>query len=77
VGRDRSLHGIQAPTLVAVGRDDFLFPPERARVLADGIPGAQLRVFERSGHLPFVEERDEFLGEAARFLDQVVGPPAG
>ena len=32
-----------------------------------------LRVYERSGHLPFVEEREDFLGEYLNFLDAADG----
>lgn len=47
---------ITAPTLVLAGRSDFVCPPSQAETLARGIPGAELRVFEKSGHMPFVEE---------------------
>ena len=32
-----------------------------------------LRVYERSGHLPFIEQREEFLGEYLDFLDAADG----
>lgn len=65
--RDR-LAEIRAPTLVAVGRDDWITPPPFAEELAGGIPGARLVVFERSGHLPFVEEPRRFAAEIGGFL---------
>ena len=59
---------INAPTLVLNGADDFLFPPGRAELMSHGIPGARLRVFEASGHLPFVEEEAAFLAAVREFL---------
>ena len=32
-----------------------------------------LRVYERSGHLPFIEQREEFVGEYLNFLDAADG----
>lgn len=65
--RDR-LGQVQAPTLLGVGRHDPQTPVVCSEELADGIPGAQLVVFERSGHSPFLEEPDKFLDVIAGFL---------
>jgi proline iminopeptidase len=46
------LEEIRAPTLVLVGRDDFIAPPSQAERLRRGIPNAEMIVFERSGHHP-------------------------
>lgn len=51
---------IQTPTLVMVGRDDWICPPSQAHLLHDGIPNSELVIFEDSGHLPYVEEADAF-----------------
>jgi proline iminopeptidase len=56
---------ISAPTLIVVGRDDFICPPSQARILHEGIPNSELAVFERSGHFPHVEEPEAFF-EAVR-----------
>jgi len=47
---------IATPTLILAGRDDFVCPPLQAQRLAEGIPGAELHMFEHSGHMPYVEE---------------------
>jgi 3-oxoadipate enol-lactonase len=52
------LRAIQAPTLVIAARDDSATPPEHARVIAEGIPGARLVVLERGAHLVNVETPD-------------------
>ena len=47
---------IACPTLVLVGDDDRLTPPELAREMAAGIRGLQLVVIAESGHLSTVEQ---------------------
>jgi pimeloyl-ACP methyl ester carboxylesterase len=58
------------PTLVLAGRHDPQMPPACSEELAAGIPHAQLAVFERSGHYPFIEEPDAFWEALRRFLTQ-------
>ncbi|HEY6960073.1 MAG TPA: alpha/beta fold hydrolase [Candidatus Limnocylindria bacterium] len=65
--RDR-LESIRVPTLVIVGRDDWITPPEFARELAAGIRGARMAVFDRSGHNTFVEEPRRFAAVVGEFL---------
>ena len=45
------LHRISAPTLVLTGDEDPVFPLENAKMLARGIPDAQLEVVRGGGHL--------------------------
>jgi pimeloyl-ACP methyl ester carboxylesterase len=59
---------IRAPTLLLVGRHDPQMPPFCSEELARGIPDASLILFERSGHYPFIEEREEFWGTVRSFL---------
>lgn len=59
------------PTLVLVGEHDSATPPDRARAIAQGIPGARLVVVPGAGHLPPLErprETTEALGEFLRGL---------
>lgn len=51
---------IEVPTLVMVGRDDFITPLSQAERLQQGMPNADLVVFERSGHMPYIEEPERF-----------------
>jgi 3-oxoadipate enol-lactonase len=63
----RRLEQITAPTLVLHGAEDRLVPPANARILAETIPGAELRIYTRAGHLyPTDEPRAEH--DVARFL---------
>jgi proline iminopeptidase len=59
------LDEISAPTLVLVGKDDFICPPSRAKILQEGIPNSEMVVFENSGHIPYIEEPEGFF-EAVR-----------
>jgi proline iminopeptidase len=51
---------IVAPTLVAVGRHDWICPVDQAEEIHRLVPHSTLAIFERSGHSPQVEEREAF-----------------
>jgi pimeloyl-ACP methyl ester carboxylesterase len=71
LGRVDSRPGLPAigvPTLVVVGEHDALTPPDRAREIAAGIPGARLAVIPRAGHLPTMEEPDAATALLAEWL---------
>jgi proline iminopeptidase len=59
---------IEVPTLVMAGRDDFVFPPECQLQLAAGIPGARLRLVERAGHSPHLEQPAEVMQAVSDFI---------
>ncbi len=54
------LKKIKVPTLVIVGRHDFITNVAMAEEMVKHIPNAQLEVFEESGHYGFVEEPQKF-----------------
>ena len=56
---------ISLPTLILVGRDDFICPPSQAKIMQERIPNSEMVVFEESGHVPYVEEPEAFF-EAVR-----------
>lgn len=56
------------PTLVITGRYDMNVAPSVAYKIHQAIPGSQFVVFEKSGHLPFFEEPDEFVRVMDEFL---------
>jgi pimeloyl-ACP methyl ester carboxylesterase len=62
------LSAIRCPTLVVVGSEDTLTPPAVSEEMARAIPGAQLSIIERAGHLPNVERSDAFTETVAAFL---------
>jgi len=63
--RDR-LDELTMPAVVIIGRHDFICGPRWGEVLAAGIPGARVRVLERSGHFGHVEEPGAFAAAAAQ-----------
>lgn len=68
--RDR-LGEIRAPTLVVVGEHDWLIPPSASRVIAEGIPGAELVVIPEAGHFSFIERTEAYADAVRRFLAAV------
>ncbi|MEP6686907.1 MAG: alpha/beta fold hydrolase [Gemmatimonadales bacterium] len=60
------------PTLVVVGEEDVLTPPDAARRMAALIPGARLVVIPGAGHVPPLERPSETTAEIREFL-RVVG----
>ena len=62
------LDQVAAPTLVLAGRRDRTCSVEAAEAMARGIAGAELTVFERSGHMAFVEEPERYLAAVRGFL---------
>jgi 3-oxoadipate enol-lactonase len=61
------LNRIAAPTLVVHGEQDVFVPPANALVLAERIPGAQLRLWPDAAHMYIIDE-PEADHEIARFL---------
>jgi pimeloyl-ACP methyl ester carboxylesterase len=57
------LGAIKARTLVITGTDDTLIPPSESEALMMAIPGAQMRLIPRAGHL-VAYERSEAFNEA-------------
>ena len=50
------LPALRCPVLVMCGADDQLTPPEHAREIAQCVPGAQLRIVPRCGHMLTMEQ---------------------
>jgi 3-oxoadipate enol-lactonase len=59
---------ITVPTLVLVGSQDAITPPEEAERMAAAIPGARFEVIEGAGHLSNLERWDAFNAALAAFL---------
>jgi 3-oxoadipate enol-lactonase len=59
---------IRAPTLVASGAHDFLWPPEIGRQVADLIPGANFVTMHDAAHFPHLQAPETVMGLARSFL---------
>ena len=68
--RVKRLGAIRVPTLVLVGKDDILTPPDFARALAKKIRRARLQVLP-GGHAFYLEQADLFNRVLLRFLKSV------
>jgi len=64
---------IRCPTLVLAGRQDWISPVELAEEIHRLIPGSELVIFERSGHMPQVEEPEAFVRVVREFLHRPGG----
>lgn len=62
------LSKVTAPTLVTVGRADWITPPECSETIVGLMPNARLAVFEESGHSPQVEQAEEWIARVREFL---------
>ncbi|HWC56237.1 MAG TPA: alpha/beta fold hydrolase [Sphingomicrobium sp.] len=65
--RDRA-ERIRVPTLVLVGDQDLVTPPELSDELLDLIPEARMQVIEGAGHIVNLEKADEFNRVVAEFV---------
>jgi pimeloyl-ACP methyl ester carboxylesterase len=64
----KQLKEIQAPTLVATGREDVLIPAANSEILAREIPGAELAIFDNAGHGFVTSAREPLLKVLKGFL---------
>ena len=66
------LGAITVPTLVVVGEQDLLTPPDQAKAVADAIPGARYELMTGPGssHCLHIERPDDLLKIVDGFLDE-------
>ena len=65
------LQGVKdLPTLILWGKDDKIIPPSAADVYATAIKGAKVELFDKCGHMPEIEKKDQFLAKLTAFLAQ-------
>jgi 3-oxoadipate enol-lactonase len=62
---------IEVPTLVLVGDQDSITPPELSEALAGSIAGAELHVLAGAGHLSNIERPGDFNSAVEAFLERV------
>lgn len=66
-----TLATIRVPTLVIVGDQDTLTPPEVSRAMHQALPDSTLIIVPGSGHMLPVEKPQEFNHHLAAFLDRL------
>jgi proline iminopeptidase len=62
------LAGVPHPVLVMAGRHDRTCVVDASIAMVEHLPNAELTIFERSGHMPFVEEPDAYAAAVRSFL---------
>jgi len=67
-GTASRLPQVAAPTLVLHGGSDLLVPVDNGKLIARGIPGSRLRIWEDAGHALIQEHAAEVNDELARHL---------
>ena len=72
VAQDRAapIEEIRVPTLIIAGEEDTVYPPELAEQMARRIPGAELLMFERTGHLANLEQPEKFNQAVFAFISR-------
>jgi len=67
---ENRLEVVTQPVMVCTGRHDRACTVEAAEVMAKGLPNAELVIFEKSGHMTFVEENARYLEVVREFLNE-------
>lgn len=62
------LASVTVPTLVIAGRYDWVTPVSQSEAIVAALPGAQLVIQEKSGHMGFIEETEGYLAAVRAFL---------
>ncbi|EBA18213.1 3-oxoadipate enol-lactone hydrolase [Roseobacter sp. SK209-2-6] len=63
--------GLRLPCLGIAGSEDGSTPPDLVRETVDLIPGSQFHLIRRAGHIPCVEQPDEFAERLTLFLREI------
>lgn len=61
---------ITSPTLIVVGDEDIITPPQESCLLAEGIPGSRLEIISGAAHFPMLEQPATFNRLLSDFLDK-------
>jgi 3-oxoadipate enol-lactonase len=68
----RLLETVRCPTLILVGEEDALTPPDLSRGMHRAVPGSELVVVPGAGHLASLEQPAAFNAAVASFLERRV-----
>jgi pimeloyl-ACP methyl ester carboxylesterase len=64
------LRRVKAPTLIVWGKQDRLVPLAHGEAYRNAIRGAELKVLDRCGHTPQLEQPQEFVSIVEGFLSR-------
>jgi len=63
--------GLRLPTLGIAGSEDGSTPPDLVRETVELIPGSQFHLIRKAGHLPCVEQPEEYAAVLTKFMQEV------
>jgi pimeloyl-ACP methyl ester carboxylesterase len=66
------LAGLHVPTLILVGEEDAVTPPQVSEAMHERIAGSEIVVIRGAGHLSNLEQPAAFNDALARFLSHRV-----
>ncbi len=66
--RDK-LNKIETPTLIVHGSRDTVCPVETSKFLKDNLTNSTLKIFNNSGHAPFITESSQFNSAITSFIE--------
>lgn len=62
------LKKIKCPTLIMVGKNDWICMPSQSQIMADKIPNAILKIFNKCGHALTSDANDKYIKSIKQFL---------
>lgn len=68
-----TLSSITCPTLILCGREDAMTPVSHSEEMAAAIPGAELQILDRCGHIPTLEQPERTKALVRTWLTERVG----
>ncbi len=71
------LPNLHMPVLIIHGKDDQVIPYTEAETMAKAIPNNDLHLIDKAGHLPNLEQQEEFDRIVGKFLAKLPAPAAG
>ena len=63
------LPACEVETLIIAARHDWITPVSQAEEIQKLMPNAKLHIFEKSGHMPFIEEQGDYIQLVSHFLN--------
>ena len=63
------LPACEVDTLIIAARHDWITPVSQAEEIQKLMPNAKLHIFEKSGHMPFIEEQGDYIQLVSHFLN--------
>jgi proline iminopeptidase len=70
IKEDSVLGDVRAPTLILAGRNDWICGPVVAEHLHDQIAHSEIRILEKTGHFPWIEDPQEFYSSVVAFSNK-------